>query len=53
MPNLERFVDDPAAYLKPCGRYSTGSEIDDLGGELLESSGFENEAPEPDFEEGE
>ena len=28
------------------------AELDSIGGEPLAGSGFENETPEPDFEEG-
>lgn len=36
---------------QPTGTAATSSMPGDLGAEPLEGSGFENETPEPDFEE--
>ncbi len=40
-------------FLDECGRNDASQEdlLDDLGGDPLELSGFESEAPEGDFDE--
>lgn len=49
-PDRSRAMDDADAGLKTALSSSPAHEsLDDIGGEPLEDSGFENEQPESDF----